>query len=667
LACAAALATSIALCATSCGGEAFSVAPAGDGGAAGDGGGAGGDSLGPADSPTGDEGPSGADAKPDGSVDGGAPRETGPVEGAPPPSDAPHEAAPGSVVYVSPNGDDANDGTDQAKPKKTIASALSRAKTILAGPEVHVCKGTYSETSLSLTQTLSLRGSYDCTIWQQTATYGYPSFDKVNLTVIENANPSLQAATLLISGTVTASALVDGFSIAGAANSAGTTYGVEVTGQASPVLKNDAIAGGAGTGASGKPGSVGVSIEGGSPEVWGCEVSGGSGTGSPGSLAIDVAPAATPKVHDLLAIGGTGTAASAVSDKAAIGIRVQASMSQASANALANLVVWGSDQAATGGSTDGIQVTGTNLAVDIESSAIVGGFGMGGGSSSSVGVEVSDASGTVRLLSDRIYAGSRGSGGATYGVFAAGAGKLALHNCEIHAGTMSGNATGVELGGAGMSEIVDSTIYTGDSGGIAIAIESGVQGVVVTDDLLLGANSASAAALTLRGCNGNELGSLDHTAFVNFNVLYACGTATAATLPTMVSMLAGTVQTLGDVEIASGATCAPPSCRINMSCPAAPGVCLPTILGASFAGNDGIPGLLGGAGAAGSDGGVLEAGSTDGGASMQGWTLPPGTLCVLARGGTPFTGIKEDLFGQTRDSNMPTIGAFEYVLTTCAN
>jgi hypothetical protein len=587
-------------------------------------------------------------------------QDAGPEQGAP--NDTPPEAPIGNIVYVSPAGDDANDGTDRTKPKKTIASGLTRAKSISTGPEVHVCEGTYSETSLSVSQTLNLRGSYDCTSWQQTSTYGFPTFDKVNLSVIENANPSLQAATLLVTGAVAPSAVVDGFAIVGASSFAGTTYGVEVTGAASPVLANDTIAGGAGTGASGKPGSVGVSIEGGSPEVRSSQIAGGGGTGSPGSIAIDIASTGAPYVHDLVASGGTGTPV-LVSDPAAIGIRVATPMYQA--NALANLLVAGSDPMATGGSTVGIRVVGTGLAVDILSSAIDGGTGTGG-NTTSVGVDVTDASGSVRLSGNRIYGGTRGGGGAAYGVFASGAGSLEVQNSEIHAGTTSGSAIGIDVVAAGASQLVFSTIYAGASGGSAIAIESGVKGVVVEDDLLLGANSATVAAVTLRGCSGGQLGALDHTAFVNFNVLYACDTTTAVSIPQMASMLPG-VQTTGDIEIASGAACTTASsCVSDPSCPGGSGVCLPSILGASFtAADDGITGLLRGAPAPRVDGGAAEAGSVDGGTSLQGWTLPAGTLCAIARGGAPIGGIKADLFGQARDPNKPTIGAVEYMLTTC--
>jgi hypothetical protein len=659
LACAVALATSTPPLISACGGDVFSVAPAPEDGSAGA------DVLIAADSPGADGSPGPDVTQLDASSDGPTPHEGGLIEGAPPPADAPHSdgPAPASIVYVSASaGDDANDGTVRTKPKKTIASALARAKSISTAPEVHVCKGTYIETSLSLSQTLNLRGSYDCTSWQQTATYGFPTFDKANLSVIENANPSLQAATLLVTGAVAPSAVVDGFAIVGGSSSAGTTYGVEVTGSASPVLANDTIAGGAGTGASNKPGSVGVSIEGGSPELRVSEILGGSGTGSPGSIAIDVASSGTPYVHDLVASGGTGTAAP-VSDPAAIGIRVATPMSQA--NALSNLLVAGSDPMATGGSSAGILVVRPNIAVDILSSAIDGGSGTGG-NTTSVGVDVSDAGGSVRLSGNRIYGGTRGGSGATYGVHASSAGSLLVQDSEIHAGTTAGSATGVDVAVAGTSQIVFSTIYAGASGGIAIAIESGVKGVVVEDDLLLGANSATVAAVTLGGCTGGQLGTLDYTAFVNFNVLYTCDTTTAVTIPQMASMLAG-VQTTGDLEIASGAACTTATaCVGDPSCPGASGVCLPSILGASFtAADDGISGLFKGAPPPGADGGVVEAGSADGGTSPQGWTLPAGTLCAIARGGAPIGGIKTDLFGQTRDPNKPTLGAFEYVLPTC--
>jgi hypothetical protein len=615
-----------------CGGDAFTVGDDGGSGSGADG--------------QGSDGPDGGDSGPDGtSLEGG-------------PADAPQEAAPGSVVYVSStSGDDANDGTDPAKPKKTIAAALTRAQSIAVSPEVHVCKGAYPEKALSLTQTLKLLGAYDCSTWRRTATYGFPSFDGIDATTIQNADPTAQQVTLVVTGAVAPSALIDGFLIEGAASFAGTTAGVETLLAASPVIQNDLVKGGGGTGQSGKPGSIGIALGGtGSPEVGSCVVWGGGGTGNVGSTGVAVGTTGTPYVHDSIVSGGTGAPAAPGTDTASVGLIVSSPMSQA--NALKNLAVFGADDGATSsGSTIGIDVLGSGIAVDIEACAIRGGTGAGAGTYSA-GVVVEDASGTVRVLGDRIDAGNQTGGGATYGVFVERASSLDVHNSEIRAGSTTGVASGVLLVAATSASIVDDTIEVSPAAGAAITIDSGVSGVVVTDDLLLGGNSKSQVAVDLPGCTAGQLAALDYTAFVNFDVLYACGSTTATTVSAMTAALPATVPTAGDIEIASAAVCTTPlTCVPDSSCPGAPSACIPSILGASWTTtDDGVSGLFNGPPQA----------TGDAGSPFKGWSLPPGTtLCRLARSGTPYQGITTDLFGQPRDPVKPTSGAFEYTLAKC--
>jgi hypothetical protein len=639
-----------------CGGDAFTVGSGGDDGgsssgtASSSGGSSGGDAQG-------DDGPAGDDGGPDGTIgEGGHPD-------GPPPVDAPQEAPPGSVVYVSnTSGNDSNDGTDPTKPKKTIAAALTRAQSITSSPEVHVCKGVYIEKGLSLSQTLKLLGAYDCSTWHRTASYGFPNFDGVNATTIQNADPSAQPATLVVTGAVAPSATVDGFTVQGAASNSTTTAAVETLPSASPVLSNDILQGGGGTGVSGtagsgKPGSIGVAIAGGSPEVTLCAVSGGSGNGNIGSTGIAIGGNGTPYVHDALVSGGSGVAASA-SDTATVGILVTTSMAQA--QALKNLYVVANDDGVnSAGPTIGIDVaavSGTPINVDIQGSDIKGGVGTGG-NAYSAGVVVADASGTVRILGSHVYGGSRGGGAPTYGAFVEGAGTLNVHNSEIHAGTTTGSAGGVVLVAASNASIVDDTIYTGSGGGGAINVEANVTGVVITDDLLLGSDSASAVGVIVPACQSGQIARFDYLGFVNLGTLYQCGSNQTTTVATMAAALPG-VSTTGDFQVgSSAATCLPPTCILDPGCPGAPGTCIPTILGASFSTtDDGVSGLFNGA----------PATSVDAGGSFKGWWLPSGTtLCAIARGGTPYAGITTDIFGQVRDGSKPTVGAFEYTLGKC--
>jgi hypothetical protein len=595
-----------------------------------------------------------------GGDDGTQPHDGGPQEGAtdgPPPADAPHEAPPGSIVYVSAtSGNDANDGTDPTKPKKTIAAGLTRAQSITTSPEVHVCKGVYTESGLSLTATISLLGSYDCSSWQRTATYGFPKFDGVNQTTIQNGDPTAQAATLLVNGAIGPAALVDGFTIEGAATVATATGGVEVAGSASPILQHDVITGGSGVASAGKQGSIGYAVIGGSPEIRLCLVSGGTGKGTVGSTGIALGSPGTPYVHDLIVTGGNGSAVNLVTDTASIGIFVANSMSQASA--IKNVAVLGSDDGATGGTTAGIAIEGSGLGVDVLSSEIHGGDGAGGGTSS-IGVYVTDPGGTVNVIGDRIYGGARGGGGASFGVFVTGAGVVSVENSDIHAGKTLAASVGVSIAGANSAAIVDDTIYTGGGGGSAIAIDPSQKGVVVTDDLLIGANAATGAAVNLGTCGTNQLTTLDYTAFVNFGTLYQCGATVAATVSGIATALPGAT-TAGNIEIGSGGACATasPACVPDTSCPGAPATCVPSVLGASWtATDDGVTGLFNGAPTAGSDAASPYAG----------WTLTSPSWCALVQGGTPYTGISQDGFGQARPASQPTIGAYQYQSAICTN
>jgi hypothetical protein len=597
----------------------------------------------------------------EGGRDGAIPVEAS-VEGAVPVEAGIESSVPADVVYVSSTtGDDTNDGTDPALPKKSIAAALSRAQSLGAAASVDVCKGTYVETALTLVQSIPLRGAYDCASWVRTATYGYPIFDTTNATLIENGAPARQAATLVITGDLSMSAVIDGFVIAGATVSPTSTVGIEVVGSASPLIANDVVGGGGGNGGASSAGSVSVDILGGSPEVRFCVLSGGSGTGSPGSAGIAVVSTGSPYVHDDIISGGTGTPSSVTSDLASVGVLAQTSMTQATA--LKNLVVSGSDATGVNGSSAGIIVSGTGLTVDIEESAVRGGVGSSADTFSE-GIAVDDSMGMTRIVNDRVYGGDRtGVSSQTYGVQVVQVGALSVSNSEIHAGTAASSTgastMGVDVASAGTVTLAFDTIDAGQGGGAAISVGAGVSGVVVTDDLLAGAGPGIPSyAIEMGSCDG-ELADLDYTAFVNFYNLYTCpgDLAPASTIPLLATAVPG-ANTTGDIELQTSDDCiAATSCVVDPSCPAKPASCLPSIFGASWTADDGMTGLF--------DGAPTSAGA---GVAEHGWSLLGASIpCALARGGTPVDGTDTDLFGQARDATKPTIGAAEYTSTICSN
>lgn len=110
-------------------------------------------------------------------LDGSAADGSSPVDGslvdAPPgcdlkldPKDSPACVDDSIGVFVSPSGDDGNDGT-KAHPIKHVQAAL--AKTSTQKSRVYVCAGTYAE-HVKLTTTASIFGGFDCIKWSYAVT-----------------------------------------------------------------------------------------------------------------------------------------------------------------------------------------------------------------------------------------------------------------------------------------------------------------------------------------------------------------------------------------------------------------------------------------------------------------------------------------------------------------
>ena len=598
-----------------------------------------------------------------GPTDGGAdgPTVDGPTaEGSADGSDdgADGDGGPGNIIYVSnTQGDDANTGRDRAHPKKTIVAALKAATT---GTEVDVCAGTYSESQLILDADVRLKGSYDCTAWTRTKGYGFPTFDGMNTTTITNGDIGVQHATLAVVGpAVTHAALVDGFVIQGATMNTEVTYGVDVQTSSSPVITNDVISGGGGSTSTGPYGSIGVRIGGSSSaELALCAIGGGTGRGAVGSTGLVLASTGIPNVHDDVVSGGTGTANGAMPDIAAVGVGITSSLD--SSKPLYTVLVRGSDPMGTTGTTVGVLVAGTGVNAGIVGCEIQGGSGTGTGAVS-FGVEVS-TTGSVVLDADRIYGGSRmGPSGVTFGVTVSQSASFTLENSEIHAGSVMASAgsyaVGVDLAATTGPQIVFDTIYTGGAAGTAIALNGGITAARITDDLILGSDSSLGNfGIGATSCNG-VLVNVDHTGFANLTTLYECGTSPTVQIAndpvSLAAVLGSTVTTTGNVKVDS--TCSAPWCVPDPSCPSASvSSCMTSILGTTWSGStDGVTSLF-------------LAPAPDGGTTVGGWSLQPGGPCQLTKGGASVTGITVDMFGTTRSTSAPTMGAVEYTaLTPC--
>jgi hypothetical protein len=563
------------------------------------------------------------------------------------------DAAGVSVVYVSAaTGSDSNSGFTPTSPKQTLVAAVAAAEALDGGVEVHACAGTYNETALSLTSSVSLRGAYDCTTWTRTATFGFPTFDGVNATHVGNASPASQAQTLVVQAGVSSATLIDGLEVVGAPALASTTTGILVRGNA---LLTDLIISGGGGRSPTTFGSLALQIAGaGAPEVRNCAINGGSGTGSTGSAGIYIDSSGQPFVHGNVVSGGHGTAVG--NGTATWGIDIASSA--VGANALTDNIVAACDSPGVEGFSVGVRVTGADASVDIVGSQILGCTGTGDGGTS-FGIQVNAPGAAVRILEDRVFGGVRsGSSPFTAAIDVVSAGSIAIHNSELHAGEATGTspaADGIEMGAVASPSIDDDTIYAGANAGTAVVLLAGSSGVHLTDTLLLSAGPGQArAAVFAQGCAG-IVATLDHNVFVNQGgPLFTCNpqdggpTATTTTLAGLYALFPSTTA-FDDLEYAETTVCnggEDGGCVASTACPGSTSACLGELLGTSFSADDGVTGLF-------------SSPAPDGGAIVGGWTLAPGAPCAIARGGTPVSGIETDLYGATRNGTAPTIGATE--------
>jgi hypothetical protein len=588
---------------------------------------------------------------------------------------------PGHTVYVAPSGKDTNGGLDSLHPVRTIKKGLDLAQGLVDGgimmPNVLVCTGSYPEDSLHVTFDVGLYGAYDCTTnpstWEQSAGYGWPTFDQKVASSITYANTTSQVPTLSIYGSVSSKTTVDGFVIAGATSvtSAVTqSVGVEVALGASPVLSNLVVSGGTGAAGSLDAGSIGVRLGKGNPELKNSVIDGGSGKGPAGSgfgsIGVRVDSGA-PSIHDVVVAGGTGDAIGYSS----VGIDVLSSLTVAGNNPLSKVIVLGSDAGANPtGATIGVAVRSAGQAdLDLVESVAYG-SGSTTGTQESVGVEFDDG-GKLNLLTDRIGGGSNAQG-KTIGVQVTSSANASIVDCEIHAGDVPtiamGSTRGVVLmGPVTKAAVVFDTIYTGAQGGqsgtAAIDIEGGVGAVTIENDLLLGndttgSTGSGGAAVIATTCSGSasQLTSLDHTGFVNFgDLLYCDDLGSSNALPAGITVAVDGIttckKTCGNVMVTQTCAVATPACQQDSACPSSPPLkCVQSILGNSWSpAGDGI----------GSQGG-------DAGIPSPAWAIePPGNYCKLTAGGVPVAGITDDLLGNKRSTTTPTMGAVEYTGSTC--
>jgi hypothetical protein len=409
---------------------------------------------------------------------------------------------PGGVVYVSPNGNDAHSGCAPCAAKLSIRSAIDATTAALAAldagvgatPEIHVCAGTYSEVGLQLTAPISILGGYDCSSW----TYGSSS-----VTTIMNGDFVQQNSTLEVkSPQIGPGTVLGGLTIVGATPGVGATQGAGAIAAiydhngASPTVSNDVIVAPSVTTSAGA-GGVGIYIaDTASPDVYNSQISGGAGT-TGGTTFSDFATAAvviavqggTPQIHGNTINGGSGAAPNGGgAAQGSVGIRVNQCNSLLTGGAAieSNTINGGSGSSATAGiALDPSLQTG--CIVDILDNTITGGTATAS-ASVSAGIDVREPN-VVVIARNRIVGSLSTSVAHSYGVNSTNGTQILLVNNMIHAGLTTQVATGALLFGQQdqnkPSLAAFNTIFGGQAG-FSVALGTFIGPLNVYSNILIG-------------------------------------------------------------------------------------------------------------------------------------------------------------------------------------
>jgi hypothetical protein len=587
-----------------------------------------------------------------------APRPASDSDGGTPRLEAGDDSCTSSVLFVSATGNDAADGCSPANAKQTIGAALRRTNESNAFSEIHVCKGTYVESDLILSRSVSLLGGYDCFTWKRTETFGHPTFDGVNATVVTNSNPSGDA--LRVTGEVTSA--IEGFVFAGTQQGDAGSTAVHVSEGAAPKLRHNRLLGGSAGSADG-PGSVGLWVDKGcAPEVANNEIRGGTGTGAAqASGSVGVIGEGAFFLHDNVIDGGRGVLASSGAGTGAIGVWLRGEGDYTGPLALARntITIEGGSCNGTGDARNGLKIEGVVNAEIVENRIDVG----QNASCKTKGVLV-DSTGTMSLTGNRIYAGSAidSSVFISFGVHLA-RGKTRLTDNMIHGGDAkrAGDwVTAVWAANVSDTEIVHNTLQCGRTDSSfcnAMLIGADSKGTIVENNILVGKvgvfldacesdgllrsfrnNLAVGATYLVRYGGGGSVkapctawSTYDKVAESQDALSGQCGSGTVGACTSF-----GGLQASGNMMLKTTACNGEPGCLNAANCTTLE-TCAATLFDAWDASSSGRTDLFG-----------------------AGWKLSSAAPCVAARSGLDLTGqVQRDLFGAER-TKPPSVGAHEY-------
>jgi hypothetical protein len=405
------------------------------------------------------------------------------------------------TIHVSPVGDDANPGCDPTHPKRTIADAIEEARTSDGVERIEICAGVYDEPGLVLDVPVDLLGAWDCAMWTQTATYGYPSFDAANETVI--GGTQAPEALRVTGSSVGPGVLLDGLTIRGAAEGDQGGAAIRIEETASPEITNCHAVGG-GTQQIAADGSIGMLVTSGAkPHVHHDLLDGGTGItfaiGGVGRAGL-VVEQAGPSIHDNRITGGDAEQPEPSDVIASVGVvlRDANALTVDAGRPLAHNTIEGGQG---NGKSDGIASAGLLLVGDTDVD-VVDNF-IRPGDSPGVAVELrgvqSQSTGALRFLGNRIYGGDVSHPafpwqGFRVGVWMVGSIEPLFENNMIYGGVAQAGfhdgspSFALSLDNVHGAKIVHNTLYSGPSGyptvGTALKTYANVTGMLVQNNIL---------------------------------------------------------------------------------------------------------------------------------------------------------------------------------------
>lgn len=559
---------------------------------------------------------------------------------------------PDHTIFVSADGSDNASGCTTKTPKRTIGAAMAFLKTVSAQKhEVHVCRGTYAE-AVVLDYPTSILGGYECSTWQRSPSYGGPTFDGINESVVTGST----SASPLTVATVQ-NVKVDGLTLRAQDTTTMRVPAVTAHRGARATLSNSKVSGSAGSVMS-SPASVGVMIEDGAfLDIAGSNVRGGNATnttpGGYGSAGIFISSTGGGvSAVDTQVTGGGGVVSGGTGSVGVLALGGSAASSFERCS-----IDGGTGKTGVGSASYGIGLFGDSADVTIKSSTVNGGNGICEASCSTTGVAVS-TKGKITLLANRIHGGEAKSAGldpiSFAGVRLSDYASADVQNNFVFAGNtkkaFAATPTAFELRGGGTALVAQNSLAVGPSAtGKGTVVRASTKSGTFANNLLLAAGDAPGVPLDLDACQGR-------TYVFQSNRLVGFPSALPALMDlsrtTGTTCSAGTASTTvdgveTDMKAVFGADNVRDNARIAESC----GTDTKCIAAAQCTEADPCMAAIFTAWDPGTAGGLFA----------NGWKLAPsGLACALSKGGTSaVTGLATlDAFGTMRMAPR-AIGAHE--------